>query len=78
MDLSLVDDHEDADSIYLCGNSLGLQPKRTAFYFERELEKWSTLGVEGHMVGDVPWAHCDELAEKRMAEIVGAERDEVR
>ena len=66
-----------SDCVYLCGNSLGLQPKRTAFYLERELDKWATLGVEGHVSGDVPWAHCDELAEKRMADLVGANREEV-
>jgi len=67
----------ESDCVYLCGNSLGLQPKRASFYVERELDKWATLGVEGHMSGDVPWAHCDEHAENTMAQIVGAFREEV-
>ncbi|MFT6937387.1 MAG: kynureninase, partial [Saprospiraceae bacterium] len=34
--------------VYLCGNSLGLQPKSTAKYLNQELEDWKNLGVEGH------------------------------
>ena len=33
------------DEIYLCGNSLGLQPKKTAEYLAEELRKWQTLAV---------------------------------
>ena len=36
------------DCIYLCGHSLGLQPKTAAAYIEQELEDWAELGVEGH------------------------------
>ena len=35
--------------IYLCGNSLGLQPKSTKEYINQELEDWANLGVEGHI-----------------------------
>ena len=28
------------DEIYLCGNSLGLQPKKTAEYLNYELSQW--------------------------------------
>lgn len=35
-------------TLYLCGNSLGLQPKRTRECILEELDKWSTHGVEGH------------------------------
>ena len=34
--------------IYLCGNSLGLQPKSTKSHIEQELKDWKNLGVEGH------------------------------
>lgn len=33
-------------AIYLCGNSLGLQPKNTANYVMEELVKWQQHGVE--------------------------------
>jgi len=35
--------------VYLCGNSLGLQPKQTKSYIEQELEDWKKYGVEGHL-----------------------------
>lgn len=38
-------------SIYLCGNSLGLQPRRTQVYLREELDKWAKVGVEGHFRG---------------------------
>ncbi len=31
--------------IYLCGNSLGLQPKRVRDYVHEELDKWETYGA---------------------------------
>ena len=34
--------------IYLCGNSLGLQPKSTQAHLLQELADWKDLGVEGH------------------------------
>ena len=37
------------ESIYLCGNSLGLMPKKTTVYINEELADWSKLGVEGHL-----------------------------
>ena len=36
------------DCIYLCGHSLGLQPKNVRTYLEQELQDWGQLGVEGH------------------------------
>lgn len=35
-------------SVYLCGNSLGLAPKRTRAYLNEEMDKWEAYGVEGH------------------------------
>ena len=34
--------------VYLCGHSLGLQPKSAAQYVEQELKDWQRLGVLGH------------------------------
>ena len=36
------------DAIYLCGNSLGLMPRRTAPAINAFLEDWARLAVEGH------------------------------
>ena len=33
---------------YLCGHSLGLMPRATRRALEVELDRWSTLGVDGH------------------------------
>ncbi|MFQ3369053.1 MAG: kynureninase, partial [Flavobacteriaceae bacterium] len=33
--------------IYFCGNSLGLQPKSTKSFIDKEMEDWANLGVRG-------------------------------
>ena len=38
-------------SIYLCGNSLGLQPKNMRKEVNDYLDKWAREGVEGHFTG---------------------------
>ena len=38
-------DSQGNDWIYLCGNSLGLQPKTTKSYINQELEDWANFGV---------------------------------
>lgn len=60
------------DCIYLCGNSLGLQPKHTQELVQEELDAWATRGVEGHFHGKRPWLTIDEVVQKQMAKIVGA------
>ena len=52
---------ESGDSLYFCGNSLGLLPRRTQTYLREELDKWATMGVEGHFRGSRPWASIDEF-----------------
>lgn len=54
-DLPIVDDHKFDDNqrpIYLCGNSLGLQPKNTISYVEAQLKKWSKIGVDAFFKGN--------------------------
>jgi kynureninase len=63
--------------IYLCGNSLGLQPKITSAYITEELSDWATLGVEGHTEGKHPWLPYHEFLTQNMAKIVGAKQSEV-
>ncbi len=41
------EDKDSKDAIYLCGNSLGLQPKQLESYLKTELDAWRTIGVEG-------------------------------
>ncbi|KAI6873228.1 Kynureninase [Hortaea werneckii] len=67
----------DEDSIYLCGNSLGLQPTLTQKYFQQYLQTWASKGVFGHFkeIEDsnlVPWLHVDDDVVDDMAKVVGA------
>jgi len=63
--------------VYLCGNSLGLQPKNTSEYIRLELEDWANLGVEGHTEAKHPWLPYHEFLTVSMAKIVGAKPSEV-
>ncbi|WP_223786684.1 kynureninase [Marinicella meishanensis] len=67
----------DQAEIYLCGNSLGLQPKRTASYLQDELHKWQTLGVKGHFDCEYPWMPYHEFLTAESAKLVGAKPAEV-
>lgn len=72
----------DQDSIYLCGNSLGLQPDLTRKYLQQYLDTWATKAVFGHFkdIEDsdlVPFMHVDENLQDDMANIVGAKPREV-
>lgn len=67
-------------SLYLCGNSLGLQPKNVVPYVNEELQKWQKYGVEGHFDSvntERPWVTADENCRDDMAAIVGAKPVEV-
>ncbi|MFO0843453.1 MAG: kynureninase [Gemmataceae bacterium] len=62
---------------YLCGHSLGLQPKAARDLVIEELDAWARLGVEGHFKGDAPWYTYHELLREPGARLVGARPDEV-
>jgi kynureninase len=64
-------------SIYLCGHSLGLQPKTASGYIEQELRDWADLGVEGHFHARNPWMPYHHLLTEQTAKLVGAESTEV-
>ena len=65
------------EHIYLCGNSLGLQAKRTKSFINQELEDWATLGVEGHFHAKNPWMPYHEFLTESYSKIVGAKQSEV-
>lgn len=73
----LPKDAHDNDLIYMTGNSLGLQPKQTRTYVNKELDDWANLGVEGHTTGDTPWLPYHEFLTQNMAHVVGAKPIEV-
>lgn len=65
------------DLIYLCGNSLGLQPKQTQSFIQQELDDWAKLGVEGHLEAKNPWLPYHEFLAESSAKLVGAKPIEV-
>jgi kynureninase len=66
-----------AEAVYLCGNSLGLEPKSARSYIERELLAWERLGVEGHFQGPDAWMPYHKLLTDQTARLVGARPGEV-
>lgn len=69
--------HEGKDCLYLCGNSLGLQPKGIRPAILRELDHWAEHGVEGHFRGNMPWMHYHQFLTSAAARLVGALPHEV-
>jgi len=65
------------ECIYLCGHSLGLQPKTARAYLEEELQAWAEFGVEGHFHAKNPWMPYHRLLTQQTAALVGAEPAEV-
>ncbi len=70
-------DKANNELIYMCGNSLGCQPKAVSKYLEQELNDWAKLGVEGHFLAKNPWMPYHEQLAIPMAQIVGAKPSEV-
>lgn len=70
-------DKNGRDCIYMTGNSLGLQPKRTKDYVNAVMEDWANLAVEGHFNGKNPWLSYQEGLGESMAKIIGAKPLEV-
>ena len=48
-------DKDGRHSVYLCGNSLGLQSKLAVQILGEEIQKWADMCVEGHFAGNRPW-----------------------
>lgn len=63
--------------IYLCGNSLGLQPKAARQVLDEQLNNWQNFAVEGWFEGETPWMFYHKELKKMMAPIVGATPAEV-
>lgn len=76
------DSDSDPRCIYLCGNSLGVQPRSTQQYIEHYLRTWAIKGVMGHFVPHEdqllpPFVNVDTAGSKLMAPVVGASQSEV-
>lgn len=69
--------HAGCDCVYLCGHSLGLQPKSAAAYIQQELDDWAELAVEAHFRAKNPWMPYHKLLTEETAALVGAKPIEV-
>lgn len=65
------------EQMYFLGNSLGLQPKSTRDFIEKELDKWHQFGVEAHFKSDSPWLDYNEELSHLATNIVGAKPTEI-
>lgn len=73
----IIPEENGEQQIYLLGNSLGLQPRRTAEYIQRVLAQWARYGVESFFLGDEPWMQYHDHLVGPLANIVGARPAEV-
>jgi kynureninase len=69
--------HGKSVQVYLCGNSLGLQPRATRQALIDELDDWRDLAVEAHFRGRHPWMPYHGEVRGHLAELVGAQPGEV-
>ncbi len=70
--------HLPPDKIYLCGNSLGPQPKAAAAQVAIEMQSWRERAVEGWWGGpEGGWLGYADRTQAGLASIVGAEPEEV-
>ncbi|KAH7136187.1 pyridoxal phosphate-dependent transferase [Dendryphion nanum] len=70
------------ESIYFCGNSLGLQPKAINTYLSAYLKTWGSIAVGGHFteLADSPLTPYQDMAAscaQKMSAIVGASPKEI-
>lgn len=73
----LIPQHGGKDAIYLCGNSLGLQPKSAQKYISDQLTQWKDLAVEGWFQGNEPWLGYHHRLKSTLGGLLGAKDDEV-
>ncbi|MBY0232768.1 MAG: kynureninase [Gemmataceae bacterium] len=63
--------------VYLCGHSLGAQPRAARALVVAELDAWATQGVEAHFKPDAPWYAYHETVREPLARLAGAMPSEV-
>jgi kynureninase len=73
----LIPQHNGKDAIYLCGNSLGLQPVSAQKYLAAQLSTWKDLAVEGWFQGEDPWLQFHHQLKQPLANLTGAKIEEI-
>ncbi len=64
-------------ALYLCGNSLGLQPIRAAGEVAKFMAEWQRLGVLGYHDTEADWLNLHERLAPTLATLAGARIPEV-
>ncbi|HTN17112.1 MAG TPA: kynureninase [Chitinophagaceae bacterium] len=73
----LFPQHNERNTVYFCGNSLGLQSSAVQYLMDAELADWAKYGVEGHFEARSPWFSYHQQFSDNLALIVGAKKEEV-
>ena len=73
----LIPKNGDKEITYLCGNSLGLQPKTAVLELNKQLNVWQNHAVEGWFEGEQNWLNYHNDIKDLLAPIVGASPHEV-
>ncbi|RFZ94326.1 kynureninase [Mucilaginibacter conchicola] len=73
----LFPQHNGHKVIYLCGNSLGLQPKSAGQYIKIQLDNWENFAVEGWFMGDDPWLSYHKALLPTLSGLLGANDREI-
>jgi kynureninase len=73
----LIPKHNGYDAVYLCGNSLGLQPRSAKKYIQDQLNAWEDNAVEGWFMGNEPWLNYHKQLLSPLASILGAKEAEI-
>lgn len=58
--------------VYLCGHSLGAQPKGAVEAVQTHLHKWASRGVNGHFEQPQPWVSIEQEPAALLMPLVGA------
>ncbi len=73
----LIPKHNGEPAVYLCGNSLGLQPRSAKKHIQDQLNAWEDNAVEGWFMGDEPWLKYHKALLLPLANILGAKETEI-
>jgi kynureninase len=73
----IIPQHNGKDTIYLCGNSLGLQPRAAETIIAKQMQTWAQKGVEAWFDGDEPWLTYHEQLKGTLGCILGALENEI-
>ncbi len=69
--------HNGQNSIYFCGNSLGLQARTVEAAIRQELEDWRNMAVEGYFRAKHPWLYYQYNFSAALAAMMGCGEEEV-